>query len=501
MAGLTLKKVGNDFVINTFTQGDQEGASLAPLTSGGYVAVWQSNKQNNNVWNVFGKIFNADGTVRIDEFPISTNSRVNNQVSAHNFMHKSVAPLKNGGFAVVYEEQTSSTITKTIVRTFKENGSRDLTASINSGNDSSQAPSIVTLSNGNLLVTASILNGNIWNIYKQEFPPTLDNVNSLARITLNSHSSQWYAQPGALPDGGYVIAWFSESEGIFAKIFNEDSTVRKETFKAMDFGNLQPDLAVDSKGNWMLTAQSNAFVSTISRVYSVVFNKDGDAISTEQQINPNTDGGHAEPAVVSLGENSWFTTWGSTDADGGGISGQQLDNNAQKIGKEIKVNGLTAMNQMFSTPIKISDNIIIVLFTSYLGDGSGNAMAGARYMLVNETLAPSTNAITPLPPTTTMWSQTFEATTKALTTVAETIVNTISLVTTTVYSVTSTHAPTASSPTFLPLTPSPPTTTMLSQAPEVTTKAPVASSSTFLSITSPPPTTSMSSQVSEATTR
>jgi hypothetical protein len=51
------QKVGNEFVANTYSSDDQMWPVVTPLSSGKFVVVWESYKQDGSDFGVFGRIF------------------------------------------------------------------------------------------------------------------------------------------------------------------------------------------------------------------------------------------------------------------------------------------------------------------------------------------------------------------------------------------------------------------------------------------------------------
>ncbi|KAA0567862.1 hypothetical protein, partial [Azospirillum sp. Sh1] len=63
--------VGSETRVNSYTSGDQTYAAVSALTDGGWVVVWQSAGQDGSGLGVYGQVFNADGTRRGGEVPIT----------------------------------------------------------------------------------------------------------------------------------------------------------------------------------------------------------------------------------------------------------------------------------------------------------------------------------------------------------------------------------------------------------------------------------------------
>ncbi|WP_298938588.1 hypothetical protein, partial [uncultured Ruegeria sp.] len=57
--------VGGEVQVNTYTAGAQDRPSIAALLDGGFVVSWQSEGQDGDLFGVFQKVFNADGSERL----------------------------------------------------------------------------------------------------------------------------------------------------------------------------------------------------------------------------------------------------------------------------------------------------------------------------------------------------------------------------------------------------------------------------------------------------
>lgn len=64
-------KIGGEFLINSQTAGDQRRASIASLSGGGFVVIWESTDPNGSGEAVVGQIFSATGSKVGGEIEIS----------------------------------------------------------------------------------------------------------------------------------------------------------------------------------------------------------------------------------------------------------------------------------------------------------------------------------------------------------------------------------------------------------------------------------------------
>jgi hypothetical protein len=94
-------KQGTEFLVNTFTTGNQQNPSVAAFSNGNFVVAWQSLFQESgsiieNGFGVYGQVFNSNGMKQGSEFHVNTYTLGHQQ-------NPSVAVLNNGGFVVLWQ--------------------------------------------------------------------------------------------------------------------------------------------------------------------------------------------------------------------------------------------------------------------------------------------------------------------------------------------------------------------------------------------------------------
>jgi hypothetical protein len=65
---------GADFVVNTYTTGNQMRPSIAMDPDGGFVVAWESPGQDGDLEGIFGRRFDASGVALSSEFPVNTHT-------------------------------------------------------------------------------------------------------------------------------------------------------------------------------------------------------------------------------------------------------------------------------------------------------------------------------------------------------------------------------------------------------------------------------------------
>ena len=91
---------GGEFLINTYTTSDQTYSKIAMnRTTGDFTVVWQSNGQDGNGFGVYGQRFNAAGVKQGSEFKVSTYTQYDQDLA-------SIAMDDFGNFVVAWESGT-----------------------------------------------------------------------------------------------------------------------------------------------------------------------------------------------------------------------------------------------------------------------------------------------------------------------------------------------------------------------------------------------------------
>ena len=83
-----------DTQINTWTVNDQKNPSIASLSDGNFVVVWQSNLQNGSNYGIYGQIFYSNGAKKGNEFSVNNYTHLNQ-------VNPKVATSSSGKFMVV----------------------------------------------------------------------------------------------------------------------------------------------------------------------------------------------------------------------------------------------------------------------------------------------------------------------------------------------------------------------------------------------------------------
>lgn len=324
--------VGPEFPVNTFTEGDQRGPSVARLANGDFVATWYSDGQDGSGYGVYGQRYTQDGTPVGEEFPVNSYKRSHQQ-------NRVVEALSNGGFIVVWES---------------------------TGQD-----------------------GGKGGIYSQRFRASGAAAGKETQVNSFTVTDQREPDAAALAGGGHVIVWHSANQdgsglGVFGQRFDSAGAKAGGEFQInTETGNDQefPSVAALAGGGFIVAWSSRDQDGSDSGIYGQRYSSTGSRVGSEFLINTTTDQYQGFPSVTALNDGNFVVTWSSWLQDGSefGIFGQRFRANGSKLGAEFRVNRTTALYQIYSSNAALEDGGFVAVWQSYMQDGSENGVYGQRF--------------------------------------------------------------------------------------------------------------------------
>ena len=226
------------FTVNSHTKKSQQMARVAPLTDERFVVVWQSNRQDGDGEGVFGQRFDAATKKLGPEFQV-------NSVTEGDQKYPGVAPLSNGGFAVVWEgENPDGDSWDVYLRRFGPDGKplAEETMVNKYDRDGQRWPVVASLPNDRLVVswTSDGQDGSGRGVYGRlidaDGKPTGDEFT----INTNSEADQTTSLVAAIGEAGFVCFWTSERQdgsayGAFGQLYHADGTLWGPEFQVNEF--------------------------------------------------------------------------------------------------------------------------------------------------------------------------------------------------------------------------------------------------------------------------
>jgi hypothetical protein len=201
---------GTETRVNTFTSGNQEQPQFTLLLDGGWVVTWQSDIQDGSNYGIYQQVFNADGSKSGSEVQVNTNTG--------NYQYNpQITTLLDGGWVVTWQSYTQDGSGDGIYQqVFNANGTlRGIETRVNTfAGDDQEIPQITALTTGGWVVTwqSYLQDGSNGGIYTQAYKAdgTPDGVET--RVNTYTNDKQYNPQVTALPDGSWIITWWSTGE-------------------------------------------------------------------------------------------------------------------------------------------------------------------------------------------------------------------------------------------------------------------------------------------------
>src|SRR5262245_39090880 len=319
---------GDEFLVNTTTEGTQMPGAVTLLSDGRFVVVWQHDTGSYYVgYEIVAQIFNPDGTKSGPEFVVNT-EYLSEQVDPK------IAALADGRFVVtwtdpyIYPYETSDDTSIAVkAQIFNADGTpvgTEFLVNTTTANTQDNAEN-VGLSDGRFVVVwedTSVSGGDTssYAVRGQLFNADGNELGGEFLVNTTTLASQYYPVVTALTDGGFVVAWAHENQSgiwdlkIQAQIFNADGTRRGEEFmvNTTDVGSQHsPAIAALPNGQFVVVwvGGNPAGGDTAADILAQVFNADGSKAGGELVVNTTVAGFQGSPIVAALDDGRFVVSW------------------------------------------------------------------------------------------------------------------------------------------------------------------------------------------------
>lgn len=301
--------IGSEFRVNTTTINDQASPRVAMDAAGDAVVVWNSFLQDGSGEGIYGQRFDAAGVPQGSEFLVNT-------YTSGNQWTPQIAMDSAGDFVVAWTgqgavaDQTGSD-QGIYAQQFNSQGVAQ-GGEIHVAGSLAITPTVAMNSAGNFAIGWSAPNsaGEFAQRYNANGTPlgskmTLSNVAGIPAIAMDSNGDLIAVSRIAIPTSGYslVAQRFDTTGAATGSPISIQSTTT--TVQA------SPSVATDVNGNFVVAWQNGANISAEQ------FTSLGDAQGNAFQVNTNTASSKTSPAIAFDGSN-FVTAWQSANQDGSG---------------------------------------------------------------------------------------------------------------------------------------------------------------------------------------
>lgn len=202
---------------------------------------------------------------------------------------------------------------------------------------------------------------------------------TLGEIRVNP-TTGYHSEPSltALKDGGYIVAWSdqgtSTTDYIYTQRYNASGVkiggpalVNHVTNSAQE----DPTITALANGGYVVAWQSDTF-DDMSDIAVQIYNANGVKVGSESVVNTTRSGMQDSAEITALKDGGFVVSWASYGQDGSGWGGylQRYNASGAKVGVETRVSTTTQYDQDGPTVTGLADGGIMVVWE---GNGTGDA--------------------------------------------------------------------------------------------------------------------------------
>lgn len=228
-------KIGSEFLVNTFTDGIERQIDITATANGGFFATWETTnfEQGNEITTaIVGQLFNENGIKIGNEFLVNTQTNGNQSGPV-------IADLGDVGYVITWqtnEHSGDNNFQGVIGQIFDNSGNKSggefIVNTINDGNQFSA--SISSFANSDFIITwtsADPLSGtNVFNIAAQRFDSSGNKIGNEFIVNDQPLIKNDFVFPNSevlvLDNQQYVVTWYEETDTtyrIVGQLFNENN--------------------------------------------------------------------------------------------------------------------------------------------------------------------------------------------------------------------------------------------------------------------------------------
>ena len=376
--GLFAFIASNEFQVNTYAGWIKDRPAIAMDEEGNFVITWVTWEFYSQS-EVFARRFNSKGKAIATEFKVNTYINYWQDSPA-------IAMHKKGNFVITWQSypQDGSGYGVFAKRFNSKGKARGREFQVNTYNEGDQGyPAIAMDEKGNFVITWESWqqDGSHWGVYAQRFNSKGKAIGREFQVNTYNEGDQQYPAIAMDEKGNFVITWESWLQdgsdwGVYAQRYNSKGEAMGTEFQVntyMKWYQWHPAIAMARKGNFVITWGSEGEDGSSYGVYAQRFKKNGEAVGSEFQINTYTQKSQDYPAVAMDNGGNFVISWESQrqDGSGTGIFAQMYNRKGVAVGNEFQVNTYIRNMQALPAIAMKKKNKYIVTWISDHQDGSG----------------------------------------------------------------------------------------------------------------------------------
>jgi Ca2+-binding RTX toxin-like protein len=342
----------NETVVNTITNGSQKTPEIAALTNGRFVVTWNQAADHGFQSDIYGQVYNADGSKFGPEF-------VTHTVTADPQYDSQIMAMTGGGFMVIWGDQNPIGPGNSLgairgqifdADSHKTGGEFFVDQQL-AGH--SYDPAIARLADGRYVTAYRGVDGPSTSPGILATVRNADGTVNVSEFQVNTHADgiqEWPVVTG-LAGGGFVVVWQDgvgrtddpDPDAIRAQIYASDGNTSGSEFLVNTTtaeSQWDSDVAAFSDGRFVVIWTCETGDGENNAVRGQIFNTDGSRDGSEFVVNTLTNSRQFYSSITMLADDSFFVVYSSQASGPGSVSvngfaGQVFNSSGSKTGDEI----------------------------------------------------------------------------------------------------------------------------------------------------------------------
>ncbi|HSC46850.1 MAG TPA: Ig-like domain-containing protein [Gammaproteobacteria bacterium] len=391
--------VGGETQVNTHTTGDQTAPSVAMDAGGDYVVVWASNGQDGDGFGIYGQRFGSSGATAGSEFLVNTYT-TGNQSSP------SVGMDAGGGFVVAWDSAAQDgDLSGVYAQMYDSTGAAEGSEfRVNTTTTDNQNSSQVAMdANGGFVIVyeSNLLDGHGDGIFAKLYDNTGADT-GLGEFQVNTTTADEQYSPSVAMDmkGNFTVSWVSFNQdaasggGIYAQRYNTAGAAQGGEFlvNTTTAGDQDtPSIAMDALGNFAIAWMSPSQDGAGKGVYAQRYAASGSTRGSEFQVNTTTTSDQFAPRMAMDAAGDFVIAWTSNLQDGGGFGVY-----AQRYARESSLD-LSVFSFSVDPPGTVAKSDPLALTASIINTAAPSSATGNATIISALTTATGVTASLDLP--------------------------------------------------------------------------------------------------------
>ncbi len=379
---------GGEFLVNTYTTGNQFIVRSAMEPDGDFVVAWTSEPDGSG-YGSFGQRFAASGVPRGGEFQINTYTTGSQD-------HPEIAVGSRGDFVVVWTSVQGSAMSTPARRYDAAGGAIGAEFLVTNATGYQGLPRVGRAADGRFVVvwTSGVVDGNNAGVAARRFDASGNPIGSEFAVNTYTTNGQSDGDLDVEANGNFVAVW-SDSNGrdgsgnaIFGQRYDASDNRLGSEFLVNSYttgDQVHPTVSVSPAGGFVVAWSSRPGDGSGYGVFSRRFDAAGSPVGADFVVNTYTTGDqYAGPVVGQVAHDArgnFVVTWTSEGQDGDlyGVFAQRFSASGARRGAEFRVNTYTTDDQL--RPSVASDAVgnFVVDWESRGQDGSSFGVIAQRF--------------------------------------------------------------------------------------------------------------------------